>query len=161
TSKDQYAGGMADVPPEVRCRLTHSTAEELVEYIHTHKTAALIRCSVRVGVLAARATPGALLRLGMFGGELGIAFQIVDDILDTESTTEELGKTTGKDARDMKLTYPLVHGLESSRKIAALHIRRAERILCRFKPGASASGRRRTAFEALHELCGFMLTRRR
>jgi geranylgeranyl diphosphate synthase type II len=85
-----------------------------VDYIHTHKTAALIRA----GAILAGAAPGQLDALGVAGGALGLAFQIMDDILDVTSTTEELGKTAGKDQAQLKATYPAVHGIEASRRRA-------------------------------------------
>lgn len=91
--------------------------EELVK-IHEAKTAALLACSVRLGGMSANATREELEALTVFGNSLGLAFQVIDDILDVTQTTEKLGKTAGKDAAVEKATYPAVMGLEESRKEA-------------------------------------------
>lgn len=91
---------------------------ELLEYIHHSKTGALLTASVRCGALAAAAAPEDLESLTCFGSKLGLTFQIVDDILDVTSSSEELGKTAGKDAKVEKATYPALYGLEASRKKA-------------------------------------------
>jgi geranylgeranyl diphosphate synthase type II len=99
---------------------------ETLEYIHLHKTAALIRASLRVGALLANADRKALAAIGEAGRDLGLAFQIVDDILDVEGSLEELGKTAGSDERKQKATDPAIHGLEASRRQAKLLIERAK-----------------------------------
>ncbi len=86
--------------------------------IHEAKTAALLTCSVRLGGMSANATPEELEALSKFGRALGLAFQVIDDILDVTQTTESLGKTAGKDEAVDKATYPSVIGLEASRKEA-------------------------------------------
>lgn len=91
--------------------------EELVR-IHEAKTAALLTCSVRLGGMSANATREELEALTTFGHSLGLAFQVIDDILDVTQTTEKLGKTAGKDEAVEKATYPAVVGLEESRKEA-------------------------------------------
>ncbi len=88
--------------------------EELVR-IHEAKTAALLTSSVRLGAMSANAEPGQLEALTKFGHALGLAFQVIDDILDVTQTTEALGKTAGKDQAVDKATYPAVIGLEASR----------------------------------------------
>ena len=112
------------------------TAETL-EYIHLHKTAALIRASLRVGAMLAGAGAAALATVGDAGRELGLAFQIVDDILDVEGTLAELGKTAGSDERKGKATYPAVHGIEASRVEARTLIDRAKERLQSLGPGAT------------------------
>ena len=106
-----------------------SVSAETLDYIHTHKTAALIRASLCAGALIAGATPAQRAAIGACGEALGLAFQIVDDILDVEGSTEELGKTAGKDAQQQKATYPAYHGLEASRAKARMLIEQAKRAL--------------------------------
>ena len=92
--------------------------EEEVEFIHTRKTAALISASVRMGAITAGASPEEQRISGEFGFRTGLAFQIVDDILDIVSSDDVLGKDVGSDEELDKATYPKVFGLERSRKIA-------------------------------------------
>jgi len=94
------------------------TRRELVR-IHEAKTAALLTTSLRLGAMTANATPAKLLALTKFGHALGLAFQVIDDILDVTQSTEVLGKTAGKDQAVEKSTYPAVLGLEASRREAA------------------------------------------
>jgi geranylgeranyl diphosphate synthase type II len=89
------------------------SAPEL-RYIHRCKTAALLTASVRLGAMSANATPARIDALTRFGQALGLAFQIIDDILDVTQTTEKLGKTAGKDLKAIKATYPAIHGLQKS-----------------------------------------------
>ena len=86
----------------------------LVEAIHRAKTGALITVSVVAGGLLARPTPDTLARLCTFGEKAGLAFQIVDDVLDVTQNSEQLGKTAGKDTATDKATWPAVFGLEQS-----------------------------------------------
>jgi geranylgeranyl diphosphate synthase, type II len=94
------------------------TKRELVR-IHEAKTAALLTSSLRLGAMSANATPAKLSAMGEFGHRLGLAFQVIDDILDVTQSTEVLGKTAGKDQAVDKATYPSVIGLAASRKEAA------------------------------------------
>jgi geranylgeranyl diphosphate synthase type II len=87
--------------------------------IHEAKTAALLTTSIRLGAMSAGADSEQVAALTKFGHALGLAFQVIDDILDVTQTTENLGKTAGKDAAVAKATYPAVMGLEESRKEAA------------------------------------------
>jgi geranylgeranyl diphosphate synthase, type II len=107
------------------------TAETL-EYIHRHKTAALIRASLRVGALFAGGDATAVATISEAGGDLGLAFQIVDDILDVEGSLESLGKTAGSDERKQKATYPALHGLDASRRQAQALSERVKRRLAVF-----------------------------
>jgi len=95
----------------------HPTAR-LLESIHRAKTGALLRASVRMGAIYAGADAEQLAALSGFGEHVGLAFQIVDDILDVEQSSEALGKTAGKDAAQNKITFPAVYGIERSRKMA-------------------------------------------
>jgi len=83
-------------------------------YIHTHKTGAFIKASVRVGAIMAGATPDKLKVITRYGDKIGLAFQIVDDILDVTGKSKEMGKMTGSDAKKGKNTYPSIFGLEKS-----------------------------------------------
>ncbi len=83
---------------------------ETLEFIHLHKTAALIKASVIIGPVLAGSERSILEALSDYGGHIGLVFQIIDDILDVEGTTEELGKTAGSDLRRSKLTYPALYG---------------------------------------------------
>lgn len=94
------------------------TRRELVR-IHEAKTAALLTTSLRLGAMTANATPAKLGALTDFGYNLGLAFQVIDDILDVTQSTEVLGKTAGKDQAVEKATYPSVIGLAASRREAA------------------------------------------
>jgi geranylgeranyl diphosphate synthase type II len=91
---------------------------ELLESIHRAKTGALLRASVRMGAIYAGAGEMKLAALTDFGEHVGLAFQIVDDVLDVEQSSEILGKTAGKDAAQHKITFPAVYGLEQSRAMA-------------------------------------------
>jgi geranylgeranyl diphosphate synthase type II len=85
-----------------------------LEYIHRSKTAALITASVVSGGIYAGGTPADIVRLRTYGQSIGLAFQIVDDVLDLTQTSEQLGKTAGKDAAAEKTTYPALFGIEES-----------------------------------------------
>ena len=89
-----------------------------LRYIHERKTSALLTCSARLGGMSANCTPTQLKALSTFGYHVGLAFQVIDDILDVTQTTEQLGKTAGKDQATAKATYPAIVGLEKSKKIA-------------------------------------------
>ena len=103
------AGQVADLAAE------HMTpSRELVDYIHYHKTAILIRVAVRLGAIAAQVDPSALNSLTLFAEKIGIAFQIQDDILDETASSDELGKPAGSDREQSKMTYPSVYGMEAS-----------------------------------------------
>jgi geranylgeranyl diphosphate synthase type II len=91
---------------------------DLLESIHRAKTGALLRASVRMGAIYAGAEETQLAALTCFGEHIGLAFQIVDDVLDVEQPSEALGKTAGKDAQQKKITFPAVYGLQRSRAMA-------------------------------------------
>jgi geranylgeranyl diphosphate synthase type II len=91
---------------------------ELLDSIHRAKTGALLRASVRMGAIYAGASDEQLAAMTCFGEHIGLAFQIVDDILDVEQSSEALGKTAGKDAAQKKITFPAVYGLDRSRVMA-------------------------------------------
>jgi geranylgeranyl diphosphate synthase, type II len=91
---------------------------EMLEYIHRSKTAALITASLVSGGHYAAAKDAQVTKLRAFGRSVGLAFQIVDDILDVTQTSEQLGKTAGKDSAAEKATYPALFGIEESRRKA-------------------------------------------
>jgi len=86
-----------------------------LRYIHEHKTAAILATSVRVGAMSANANSKQLNAITRFGRALGLAFQVIDDILDVTQTSEKLGKSAGKDIAAQKATYPALIGLDKSR----------------------------------------------
>lgn len=98
---------------------------ETLNFIHNHKTAALLEACVVCGGILTETSPENLQRLSRYSQNIGLAFQIVDDILDITATQEELGKTAGKDQQAQKVTYPSLWGLEESKKQAQLLIEAA------------------------------------
>jgi geranylgeranyl diphosphate synthase type II len=138
------AGQVADLEGEGK----KLSVNEL-RYIHERKTSALLCCSVRLGGMSANCTPAQLKALTEFGYNVGLAFQVIDDILDVTQTSEQLGKTAGKDVAVQKATYPSIVGLEKSRKIAEQLTGRAFAALDLFKGKA----------EALAALAEFLLKR--
>ena len=93
--------------------------------MHARKTGALLRASALAGATMAGASAAALEAVGEYGTHIGLAFQIVDDILDVEEASAVLGKTSGKDAAAGKPTYPALYGLDESRRRAAASLRQA------------------------------------
>jgi geranylgeranyl diphosphate synthase type II len=91
---------------------------QLLATIHRAKTGALLRASVRMGAIYAGCGQQQLDAMSRYGEHVGLAFQIVDDILDVEQSSELLGKTAGKDAQQQKITFPVVYGLDESRRMA-------------------------------------------
>ena len=92
-----------------------------LERLHALKTGALLRCAVRLGALAANATPAQVEQLDRYADALGLAFQVRDDLLDIEGDAATLGKTAGKDVAQAKATFPALLGIEASRaRLAAL-----------------------------------------
>ncbi|MBV8706981.1 MAG: polyprenyl synthetase family protein [Acidobacteriaceae bacterium] len=104
----------------------------LLESIHRAKTGALLRASVRMGAIYAGATDAELAVLSEYGEHVGLAFQIIDDVLDVEQTSDALGKTAGKDQAQQKITFPAVYGLEQSRMMAEKERQAAHRALNQF-----------------------------
>jgi geranylgeranyl diphosphate synthase type II len=144
---DGMVGGqMLDIEAEDNNR--EHTLEQ-VRAIHTRKTGALIRGAVRLGALAGGARPQPLEALSAFGENIGVAFQIADDVLDLTATQEALGKTAGKDAAQGKATYPAVLGIEHSRQMAAELIDEALESLTPLGPAATP----------LRDLARFMIER--
>lgn len=138
-------GQVADLEGE-----RQTPTSELLESIHRAKTGALLRASLRLGALYAGATDRQYAALSCYGEHVGLAFQIVDDILDVEESSEALGKTAGKDAQQQKITFPAVYGLARSRQMAAEECARAHEVLAPF--GDSA--------QRLHELADLIVHRK-
>ena len=112
-SRALIAGQVADLEAEGK----KITVAQL-RFIHGAKTAALLTSSIRLGAISANATDIDLTALTIFAQNLGLAFQVIDDILDVTQTSEKLGKSAGKDVAAQKATFPAVLGLEKSRKEA-------------------------------------------
>ena len=107
------AGQVVDLESEGK-----KISTDQLRYIHERKTSALLCCSVRLGGMSANCTPAQLKALTDFGYHVGLAFQVIDDILDVTQSSEKLGKTAGKDIAAQKATYPSIVGLEKSKAIA-------------------------------------------
>lgn len=105
---------------------------ELLDAIHRAKTGALLRASVRMGAIHAGASEEQYRALSEYGEHIGLAFQIVDDILDVEQPSEMLGKTAGKDAEQGKITFPAVYGIARSKQMAESELAAAHQCLSMF-----------------------------
>ena len=127
------AGQVADLEAEGK-----KISEAELKFIHERKTSALLCCSVRLGGMSANCTPAQLAALTDFGYHVGLAFQVIDDILDVTQTSEQLGKTAGKDVAVQKATYPAIVGLDKSRQIASKLTDKAFAALKTFKGRAVA-----------------------
>ncbi len=138
-------GQVADLEGEGK-----TPSAQLLETIHRAKTGALLRASLRLGAIYAGASDELYAALSCYGEHVGLAFQIVDDILDVEESSEGLGKTAGKDAQQQKITFPAVYGLDRSRRMAAEECARAHQTLTQF--GARAA--------RLHELADLIVHRK-
>ena len=107
------AGQMADLEAE-----NAQPDESLLEYIHTNKTAKMFQCAALMGGICGKADIGQLRSLAEYGLNIGLGFQIADDILDVNATSEQLGKTAGKDIQAGKMTYPELFGVSKSGQLA-------------------------------------------
>jgi geranylgeranyl diphosphate synthase type II len=117
TPDGMVAGQAHDLEAESR-----NVAADELEKIHRLKTGALITVAARAGAIIADASPLALEAATEYAGQIGLLFQITDDLLDVTATAETIGKTPGKDARSRKATYPALHGIEATRKhLATAH----------------------------------------
>lgn len=121
------AGGEGMVGGQLMDIVSEGTSadSETLRYIHSHKTGALIRSSVRLGAILGEANPPRLSALTQFGEKVGLAFQIADDILDVVGTQREMGKSTQRDHENHKNTYPALFGLDQSRRWAETLVREA------------------------------------
>jgi geranylgeranyl diphosphate synthase, type II len=144
-SQRLIAGQVADLEAEgKRVKL------DQLRFIHENKTAAMLKSSVRLGAMSANADARKLSAITRFGERLGLAFQVIDDILDVTQTSEILGKSAGKDVAAKKATYPAVIGLEKSRAEARRLTRQAHDALSVFREGDA---------ETLHGLADYLLER--
>ncbi len=117
TPEGMVAGQAHDLDAESR-----AVSKMELERIHHRKTGALIRAAARCGALIAGANEDELAAITEYATNLGLLFQITDDLLDVTATAEDLGKTPGKDARSRKATYPSLYGIEATRaQLAAVH----------------------------------------
>jgi geranylgeranyl diphosphate synthase type II len=103
-----------------------NASRKTLEYIHKNKTAVFIRACVRAGAVLAGAPQDAVERLSSYGDRVGLAFQVIDDILDEEGTTEQIGKDAGSDREKGKVTFPSVVGMAESKKYAVELIDKAK-----------------------------------
>ncbi|WP_448571332.1 geranylgeranyl diphosphate synthase CrtE [Trichothermofontia sp.] len=126
------SGQVVDLESEGRPDVTLET----LHYIHTHKTAALLEISVVSGAILGGADRDTVQRLSRYAQNIGLAFQIIDDILDITSTQEALGKSIGKDVQAQKVTYPSLLGIEESQRQAQQLIDEANAQLADFGPAA-------------------------
>jgi len=145
-SRGMVGGQVVDMESEGNRDIDFAT----VQYIHTHKTGALIKASVRSGALLGGAVPEHLDAITRYGEAIGLAFQIADDILDIEGTTEEIGKDAGSDEARGKATYPAVLGLAESKRLAAELVDRAFAALSPFGDRA----------EPLREIASYIIKRK-
>ncbi|KQC10377.1 MAG: geranylgeranyl pyrophosphate synthase [Candidatus Cloacimonas sp. SDB] len=139
------AGQYADIQNEGK-----KVSKHTLEYIHNNKTARMFKLPIRFGCYIADASDDDISRMENFGEKIGLAFQIVDDILDIEGNQKTLGKTTGKDAKVKKATFPAVYGLEKSRTMAQNLVEEAKELLGFYGDNA----------ELLVLLSDFILTRK-
>jgi geranylgeranyl diphosphate synthase type II len=145
TVNGMVGGQVADIEAEGR-----AIAPAQLEYIHRSKTAALIRAAVVTGAICGGAGDDDRARMRRFGENIGWAFQVVDDILDVEESSEALGKTAGKDQHQKKATYPALFGLDRSRQFAAELVDKALSELAPYGEKAAA----------LRQLAEFLIARR-
>jgi geranylgeranyl diphosphate synthase type II len=145
----EAAGSLGMVGGQVMDMLAEGKAveREALLLLHRRKTGALIRAAVRVGGIAGGADGAALEALTRYAERVGLAFQIVDDILDLEGSTEEMGKTAGSDLRKQKATYPSVFGMETAK-------RHAESLLAEAKAALGPLGEAGWALAALADYVG-------
>ncbi len=120
-TQGMIGGQIVDIESEGK-----KVSKKTVKYIHENKTAALIRASVLTGAMLANASPSILKKLSSFGNHIGLLFQVVDDILDEEGTTESLGKDAGSDRKKGKATFPSVYGIKESKIYAKNLMKKAQ-----------------------------------
>ncbi len=139
-------GQVVDLASEGQADVTLET----LNYIHAHKTGALLESAVVCGGIVAGGSPADLHRLSQYAQNIGLAFQIIDDILDITATSEELGKSAGKDVQAAKATYPKLLGIEESQRQATALVTTAQEVLSVYGEAA----------QPLQALADFITTRR-
>ncbi|HNT52215.1 MAG TPA: polyprenyl synthetase family protein [Candidatus Syntrophosphaera sp.] len=139
------AGQMVDIESEGK-----KADKKTIDFIHNNKTAKLIQLCLRFGALAGGADANDLAAIEDYGAKIGLAFQIVDDLLDIEGDPDEMGKTVGKDAHVRKATYPSVHGLAESR-------RKAQELIAEAKAAIAGLGEKALMLDILAD---YLLTRK-
>lgn len=146
-TNDMIAGQVYDTLPDFP---TDWSALQRLQTIHHNKTGALIRCACRMGALAAPSTTEAQHKaIGDYAAAIGLMFQVVDDLLDVTQSTEQLGKTAGKDVAQQKLTYPALIGIDATKaEITRLH----QQALAALEPLGEPA-------RDLRDLCNFMAVR--
>jgi len=144
------AGMIAGQVADLKAENTVGTVSKL-EYIHTNKTAKMFRCAARMGSLCGGAAAEPLEILGQYGLKIGLGFQIADDILDVSASSEQLGKTAGKDIKAAKCTYPAVVGIDAAK---GLERRLAQEAVALLEPFGAAA-------ETLRQLAVVLLDRNR
>jgi farnesyl diphosphate synthase len=122
---------LASVTPDRSGQMPAPLDADALKTMHSKKTGALIRGSAKAGAIMGGGDDAQVEAIDRAAGEFGLAFQIVDDILDVEGASAELGKTAGKDAAAGKPTYPQLYGLDASRRMARECLARAESLLAR------------------------------
>jgi len=137
-SEGLVGGQIVDIEMEGSNRKGETASLETLEYIHAHKTAALLDAAVVCGALLGGAEEEDIERLTRYSQDIGLAFQVIDDILDCTQTSEQLGKTAGKDDAVGKTTYPSLLGLDESRRIAKKLIDDAKEELAIYNPEKAA-----------------------
>jgi geranylgeranyl diphosphate synthase type II len=120
---------LASVTPDQSGQMPAPLDAAALKTMHSKKTGALIRGSAKAGAIMGGGTSSQVEAIDRAAGEFGLAFQIVDDILDVEGASADLGKTAGKDAAASKPTYPQLYGLDASRRMASECLTRAEAVL--------------------------------
>jgi geranylgeranyl pyrophosphate synthase len=145
-TNEMIAGQVYDTLPDFAADVAPI---DRLKTIHRHKTGALIRVACRMGAMCGNASDDQLQSLTDFGEAIGLMFQVVDDLLDVTQTTEQLGKTAGKDVEQDKLTYPAVLGIDRTRDEVTRLQNAAHDALASLGPAA----------QPLHDLCDFMAVR--
>ncbi|OGW32532.1 MAG: polyprenyl synthetase [Nitrospirae bacterium GWC2_42_7] len=146
------SGSMGMVAGQAQDILSENSVPDknMLQFIHIHKTTAIICASVKLGCILAGGKPEKLEAISSYGMGIGLAFQVVDDILNVEGDTKEMGKAAGSDAKTNKMTYPSLYGIEESRQISKKLISDAIDSLASFSSAA----------DPLREIALYLLNRR-